>query len=170
MSREVVLPVSIWDSKPHLAVRAKELEAKGMNCRQIAAALGNGITRQSVLGKLYRLRGMKPAEGREHNNPRKLPVTAGAPSKPKKPSSITIALPPGTFDAVKRPSPLPKEEECVGTVSLLSAADKQCRWPTRNQDGEAFICGIATFKGSLCESHWKRGHAPPKKPGAEAAE
>ncbi|HEY4547772.1 MAG TPA: GcrA family cell cycle regulator [Pedomonas sp.] len=106
----------------------KQLWEKGSSASQIAEELGEGVTRNAVIGKAHRL-GLKA---------RPSPVKAGAPKKaaaaaPKKPKVVTK----------------PKR------VTLLDLSDKICKWPHGHPGDEDFhFCGKNVQPGfPYCSEH-----------------
>lgn len=106
----------------------KRLWEKGLSASQIAEELGEGVTRNAVIGKAHRL-GLKS---------RPSPVKADAPKKaaaaaPKKPKVVTK----------------PKR------VTLLDLSDKICKWPHGHPGEEDFhFCGKPVQPGfPYCPEH-----------------
>ncbi|MEX6724444.1 GcrA family cell cycle regulator [Parapedomonas caeni] len=106
----------------------QRLWEKGLSASQIAEELGEGVTRNAVIGKAHRL-GLKA---------RPSPVKAEAPKK---------AAPP----APKKPKPVVKPER----VTLLELSDKVCKWPHGHPGEEDFhFCGKPVQPGfPYCPEH-----------------
>ena len=124
-------PPSRWTSRA-LATLARMAQA-GSNSTQIAAALGSGLTRNAVLGKIHRLRGKGTS----------LPTSAATPAlkpKPKpKPKLFAPALTP-------RPATLTPydtiDPKTPGLLRMLDLQPHNCRWPLNSAlQGEYYFCG-----------------------------
>jgi len=130
----VTRPPSKWTSRA-LATLA-HMAREGSNSTQIAEVLGNGLTRNAVLGKIHRLRGKGTS----------LPTSAATPAlkpkpkpKPKPKLFAPVALTP-------RPATLtPYDTIDPKTPGLLRMMDLQahsCRWPLNSAlQGEYYFCG-----------------------------
>jgi GcrA cell cycle regulator len=135
-----------------LKILTCELEA-GKTAAQIAAALGDGITRNAVCGKLARL---KLTLKRAHSPP---PPAAEKPCAP--PSRPTRREPP--------PKPISRRSEALRRVleesdagaaapvgvSLLDLRENHCRWPLWGDTGdeERLYCGAAVAARAYCGAH-----------------
>ena len=105
----------------------KKLWAKGLSASQIAGQIGDGVTRNAVIGKAHRL-GLKS---------RPSPVKSD-PKKPKKPAPKPIAA------AVSE-----------DRVSLLQLNERICKWPIGHPGDDDFhFCGRPSEAGHpYCGSH-----------------
>ena len=153
-------PPSRWTLKT-IATLARMTRA-GANSAQIAAALGNGITRNAILGKIHRLRSKGTA----------LPTSAATPAlKPKPKPKPKPRLPARqhslsygfgartTPDAPPRPVVLSFYDTVDPlTPGLLRLEDLQlhdCRWPLNSaMQGEYFFCGAPqVLDRPYCPAH-----------------
>ena len=153
-------PPSKWTSRA-LATLARMTRA-GANSSQIAAALGNGITRNAVLGKIHRMRSKGTA----------LPTSAATPAlkpkpKPKpRPPARQHALSYG-FGAAARPTPDAPPRPVVltphdtidpkapGLLRMMDLARPHCRWPLNSAtQGEYYFCGAPqVLNRPYCPAH-----------------
>ena len=138
-------PPTKWTSRA-LATLARMAQA-GSNSTQIAAALGNGLTRNAILGKIHRLRGKGTA----------LPTSAATPAlkpkpKPKPKLFAPVALTPrpvalSFYDTVDPLTP--------GLLRLEDLQPHDCRWPLNSAtQGEYYFCGAPQVFGKpYCPAH-----------------
>ena len=143
--------------------KLRDMAAKGMTSREIARELGEGFTRNSVIGKTQRmgiwLGRSKPAEPAE---PEKLiepePVVEPSPI----PTATIYHLKP---KMVVRRLPVEPPKPTNNQVFLMALTPNMCRFPV-NRDGEkTLFCGDPTESGSWCSDHRKRVFVP--KPGVK---
>jgi GcrA cell cycle regulator len=153
----------------------KRLWTEGLSASQIAARLGQGITRNAVIGKVHRLN----LSGRA---PQPRSVAPRAPRKPREPShpgrstalpslpsagnvALKALLRPETAPrpALAEPQPvrlvdLPKD----GRVTILHLSDKTCKWPIGDPGSEEFcFCGHVPRDGApYCEYHARMAYQP----------
>ena len=139
--------------------RLRDLWASGASCRQIAIELGEGVTRNAVIGKVRRLE----LPQRLHVSPRtnaryRKGHAKPAFNKPKKgtfrPGLQLPVLPeaePGDMEALlgnawaALPNSMPRP-------LLAVAKDNGCRWPI-GEDRPYLFCGEPIHKGSYCAAH-----------------
>ncbi len=107
--------------------KLEKLWAKGLSASQIASQIGDGVTRNAVIGKAHRL-GLKS---------RPSPVKSD-PKKPKKPAPKPIAA------AVSE-----------DRVSLLQLNERICKWPIGHPGDDDFhFCGRPSEAGHpYCGAH-----------------
>jgi GcrA cell cycle regulator len=147
---------------PERCEQLAELWAAGLSCSQIAAEMGEGLTRNSVIGKVHRLK-LPPRKEAHHKS--NLRYMRNPPPKPaKKPAKKPIkgfrpgvALPllpeamPGDLEALKGdvwaalPNTSPKP-------LLAVSDDKGCRWPI-GEERPYLFCGEDIHRGVYCRSH-----------------
>lgn len=142
-----------------------KLWGEGLSASQIAAALGGGVTRNAVIGKVHRL----GLSGR---------VKAGAPApqRPAKPKSISPGQPasepsrtpadqPGTAPAETavdhrwaRDIALPESKR----VGILDLRDSMCKWPIGDPSKPDFaFCGArASSSLPYCAEHCRIAYQP----------
>jgi GcrA cell cycle regulator len=134
--------------------KLRELAAKGMTSREIAKELGEGYTRNSVIGKTQRM-GIWLGK---FQPPEPEPVVEPAPS----PTATIHHLKPKTV--VRRPPNEPPKP--VGNQAFLMAlTSNMCRFPVNESGANTLFCGDPTENGSWCPEHRKRVFYP--KPGVK---
>ena len=155
----------------------KKLWTEGLSASQIAGRLGNGVTRNAVIGKVHRLnlsgrvqqqRVAQPRQPRKQREPSLAPRAGG--SMPSMPTAGSSALKPMMRAethirpaAIPEPQPLrlvdlPKD----GRVTILHLSDKTCKWPIGDPGSEDFcFCGHGPRDGSpYCEYHARLAYQP----------
>ncbi|MCA3559542.1 MAG: GcrA cell cycle regulator [Aestuariivirga sp.] len=155
----------------------KKLWTEGLSASQIAGRLGNGVTRNAVIGKVHRLnlsgrvqqqRVTAPRAPRKQREPSLAPRAGG--SMPSMPTAGSAALKPMMRAethirpaAIPEPQPLrlvdlPKD----GRVTILHLSDKTCKWPIGDPGSEDFcFCGHGPREGSpYCEYHARLAYQP----------
>lgn len=165
---------------PELCGRLTVLWAEGLSCSQIAAALGVGITRNSVIGKVHRLK-LPPRLSKSpySNIAKRIPGIARNRSKLlKKQKRVIKGFRPGVFLPVL-PEPLPGDTEALkgnawaalpnSTPKPLLAVSEAggCRWPI-GEDRPYLFCGGTIHRGVYCQAHASVAFrpVPPKQPKA----
>ena len=153
-------PPSRWTLKT-IATLARMTRA-GANSSQIAAALGNGITRNAILGKIHRMRSKGTA----------LPTCAATPALKPKPKPKPKPRPPArqhslsygfgartTPDAPPRPVVLTPHDtidpKAPGLLRMMDLDRHHCRWPLNSaMQGEYYFCGAPqVFDRPYCPAH-----------------
>lgn len=131
-----------------LIAALRKLWSDGLSAAKIAALLGNGITRNAVIGKARRL----------NLEPRKRSPVMRAPRHPRaKPSLVVVAgngsIPPPLRLVLSEP---PSDKRCT----IFDLSDKTCRWPIGHPKEPDFqFCGHAPREGSpYCEYHARRAY------------
>lgn len=121
----------------------------GRSTAWIARDLGAGLSRCSVLGKVYRLGLVRPQS---------TPTVVSAPAvrtvrqTKRSAASVIQSPPPRRMD---RRNPLPT----MPTVTILSVGAGQCRWPYGNPDQANFgLCGRRIVRGAFCLDHAAVGY------------
>ena len=144
----------------------KTLWMDGLSASQIAARLGDGITRNAVIGKVHRLglsgrgsptRVAKPRARR----PRQ-------PSAPKKMATGSDAFKPKVSLArVQKREPAPEPIRLVDIpegerIGILGLTDQTCRWPLGDPGTEDFcFCGHTPQVGTpYCDYHAEIAYQP----------
>lgn len=121
----------------------KQLWGEGKTAAEIAKVLGDGITRNAVIGKAHRLK----------LSSRLSPIQQNTPKKTK-----TEALPPRLMKpAVKLP-------EFKGKGIKLENLDaRMCRWPNGDPRDETFnFCGCDAVPGlPYCDEHCRAAYQVP---------
>lgn len=126
----------------------KSLWTDGLSASQIARVLGEGITRNAVIGKVHRL----GLAGR---------ATAARVDRLRLPSTPRLA------PRLREPEPPVLEEEPLkledgSLVGVLAISDRMCRWPIGDPGAEEFhFCGRSPKSGSpYCEAHARKAYQP----------
>ncbi|MCH4269669.1 MAG: GcrA family cell cycle regulator [Brevundimonas sp.] len=147
---------AIWT--PENTQQLIALWKEGRTAAWIARALGPGVSRCAVLGKVYRLglaRGPEARRGRP-----------AAPSREKRRRGAVVAsLPaarlsgPPRVRATNTPSaaliPTPPDP----TTTILAVGFGQCRWPYGHADEAGFgLCGRPVARGAFCAAHAEVGY------------
>lgn len=147
------------------------LWAQGLSASQIAAELGDGLTRNAVIGKVHRL-GL-PGRG----NP-SIPRERRAPSQPRAPRASRAAPPIASHARAeeKRAEAKVFAEQMIAEdasapltagrskgVTLLQLTDETCRFPLGDPQMPGFyFCGAKPIEGSpYCLCHTALAFQPP---------
>jgi GcrA cell cycle regulator len=149
----------------------KKLWIDGLSASQIAAELGQGITRNAVIGKVHRL-GLsgreKSSSSVQSTRPRaKQPARTAAPrNHPPLMSRGNTALATAPR-AYAPPAPRPVEEVVIPMserVTLLELKEAMCRWPLGDPTSSDFrFCGLKTpDAGTYCTYHARIAYQPPQ--------
>jgi GcrA cell cycle regulator len=123
--------------------RLTALWRAGRSAREVAAALG-GVTRNAVIGKVFRL-GLSagraaPARARAPSGPRGRQLRIAAPRR------APAAVPPALGPVVVELSPL--------AASVEGLRLRSCRWPIGDPKREGFgFCGRDAPAGPYCATH-----------------
>ncbi len=138
----------------------------GMTATQIAEMLGEGVTRNAVIGKAHRL-GLesRPSPVKATDTP---PPPARAAAAPPPPQAAPAPPPPAPVAAAPAPAPAPiaasepkvqakpvKASGKQARTTLLDLSDKVCKWPI-GHPGEAdfHFCGKNAQAGfPYCTDH-----------------
>ena len=140
--------------------KLRDMAAKGMTSREIARDLGEGFTRNSVIGKTQRL-GIwlgrpKPSEPEQLIEPE--PVVEPSP------------IPTATIYHLKtktryQPPPQGPLKPTGNQAFLMALTSNMCRFPVSGDGERTLFCGDPTESGSWCSDHRKRVFVP--KPGVK---
>ena len=159
-------------------------EEDGLSAREIAALIGHGATKNTVIGKAHRC-GWRPHKTSNTGwfNGKRV-RRAGSQVRPRRekpakpPKSVTRAskpkpAPPPARAHTPRPVALPAARP--GRVTLLDLEPGQCKWPMNAppRGGEYLFCAqTPTFGDSpYCEYHNRVGYqkgTAPRRPGLGA--
>lgn len=159
------------------------LWGEGWSSGQIAKRLG--LTRNCVIGKVYRL-GLKRNEAAQlnlrqlaghglHKPARVMRPKAVKRPKPE-PARKVVGGPPAAAiirRAEAKPIPLPEPQEAP--VSLLHAkpwTERQfgeCTWPVSGEGADLHSCCAKVFKRNWCRAHFLRGTEPMRESPARYA-
>jgi GcrA cell cycle regulator len=135
-----------------------------MTANQIAGVLGEGITRNAVIGKLHRL----GLSGSDKNGVRSESPDSGG-------SSTTADLSSEDTEAVHLPFEAPRQDAALETVNkrepplrsavtIAELTEGMCRWPAEEAASSEFrYCGQPTNEGTpYCADHCKLAYQPSK--------
>ena len=113
----------------------KKLWGEGKTAAEIAKELGEGVTRNAVIGKAHRLK-LSSRVSPIQQNAKKMKSNDAPAAAPRRP-------------AKKVPIYLGKE------VKMEDLRDRMCRWPNGDPQTENFsFCGCKTVEGlPYCENH-----------------
>lgn len=141
-------PRSKWT--PERIERLKVMAADNRSCGEIAADLGNGISRNAVIGKLSRL-------GLSTGN------TKGTRGADRRPRRIARKARLDEIFEHTEVTDLPSEQsDCAITFRQAKAGDGKCRYPIGDpRDVKSFrFCGAPQAEecGSYCARHFRFTH------------
>jgi GcrA cell cycle regulator len=154
----------------------KRLWAEGLSASQIAGRLGQGVTRNAVIGKVHRLnlagratqpRAATPRNPRKQREPSHPGRSTGMPSMPS--AGATALKPMMRAEAQPRHVALPEPQPVRlvdlpkgGRVTILHLSEKTCKWPIGDPGHEDFcFCGHNPRDGSpYCEYHARLAYQP----------
>ncbi len=116
----------------------KQLWGEGKTAAEIAKALGEGVTRNAVIGKAHRLKLSNRVSPIQQNDNVK-------PAEPEKKAKPVV----------------PKVVE--GGVKLADLKERMCRWPTGDpKDADFHFCGCPSVPGiPYCAEHAKAAYQAP---------
>lgn len=119
----------------------------GRSAAEIARAL-TGVSRNAVLGKLYRLGLSRPRPAAKPGDRR--PAKAPPPtSRPRRPPSRAA------------PPMVPPGEPEIGLTDMAGVGRHACRWPLGEPTSESFaLCGRPAVRGAYCAAHGARAYRP----------
>jgi GcrA cell cycle regulator len=158
---------------PERVEKLKVLYAEGQSANAIARAIGGGLSRNAVIGKIHRMGLQRPMEAdhrprqpRRAPRPRFQPIALPAGKEASKPfdrqRQSKIARPPALPVVDLPPSEAFKPLEGVTPVRLKAARDRDCRWPI---DGpgrglDQLYCGAEVPIGTTwCPTHFVMSRA-----------
>ncbi len=121
----------------------KQLWGEGKTAAEIAKVLGDGITRNAVIGKAHRLKLSSRLSPIQQNTSKKPKTEAQAPRLAK---------------------PMVKLPEFKGkSLNLVDLEANMCRWPNGDPQSEEFsFCGHTTVAGlPYCDTHCRAAYQVP---------
>lgn len=162
----------------------KKLWAEGLSASQIAGELGQGVTRNAVIGKVHRLKlsgrakpTSSPARPRATSRTVRRPSTGGS-GGASSGASVAAAMkrrnmsaaPTMGATALKADESAEIEHEVVSAqvqelfipeadrISLLQLSEDTCKWPIGDPlNPDFYFCGQHSLEGKpYCEFHAKR--------------
>ena len=119
---------------------------KGYTASEIAKMLGEGVTRNSVIGKAHRCRLAARAPSKKSKSSRKQDATSNLSKQEERISKKS------RFRSLLLDPSFPKEDP----KQLEQLDDKNCRWPSQHHPNEKgfYFCGRPTEDGfSYCKLH-----------------
>lgn len=151
----------LWGKLPELSDKLVELWNGGASASECAMKLGNGITRNAVLGRLMRLK--ESGVEIRHAEPRAPQPKKQRPSRAR-PKPISKPVP--DYRTLE-----PLQLESGEFITALSAKDKHCRYSYGDAADPGFAyCGRDVRPGhSWCEAHCAVVYQP-KHPATQEAE
>ena len=142
----------------------KKLWLDGFSASQIAKQLGDGLTRNAVIGKVHRL----GLSGRAApSQPQRPAFKASRPARPAPATQAPAVRRPEPVVAAPRPSVVFACEE-IGSATVLTLGSHMCKWPIGDPSSDSFsFCGRASNDGPYCVQHARVAYqaAPRKVPG-----
>ena len=141
----------------------KKLWLVGQSASQIAKALGGGVTRNAVIGKVHRLGLSGRATPSQPSRtvfraPRPARTPTQAPSAPRR---IEAAQPRPAPAPV--PAPMP---DLPGTATVLTLGAHMCKWPIGDPTSTEFsFCGRRASEGVYCVEHARVAYQPQVRKG-----
>ena len=139
----------------------KKLWLEGQSASQIAKALGGGVTRNAVIGKVHRLglsgRATPSQPARTTFRTTRPRPAAAAPQAPSAPRRIEAAQPrPAAAPPV--PAPMP---DLPGTATVMTLGAHMCKWPIGDPSSREFsFCGRRASEGVYCVEHARVAYQP----------
>ncbi len=133
----------------------RQLWAEGISASNIAKMLGNGITSNSVIGKVHRLElgpHKRVSRAKKRDDMPKRP-RGRPPGLPMIVSVKVEAEPKPKPVVIPEPAPLPREDG--ERITILHISDRTCKWPIGDPSTPDFcFCGHDPRIGSpYCEYH-----------------
>lgn len=171
---------SAWDRVEGLAEKAVKMWSEGMSATDIASRLGNGLSRNAVLGKIHRLGfADRGSPVRRHSSRLGLPRTANnnrlefnrKPAKRAKPANENLRPPRPLLPASAQlpefdVSPIEASEELDIPIGerkqLVDLEPNDCRWPIGDPRAADFhFCNRSKVLGlPYCEFHARKAFVP----------
>jgi GcrA cell cycle regulator len=156
------MPFNPWT--PARVAQLKKLWEEGLSAALIAAEMGEGFTRNSIIGKTNRLK----------LTPRRTLSSLGAPrAKRRRPDRTKRTKAPGRMSPLRRlwfgsadspiePQPLPEAAATdIGRVHIRDLEHNHCRFVV-GEPTDGMFCGDQKVPGlSYCEAHARRCYQPP---------
>ena len=166
----------------------KKLWMEGLSASQIAGELGEGVTRNAVIGKVHRLKlsgRAKPAPSAPRarkprvstsSTPRRTPSSGGtaraATSSPAPKRRTTVHAPVSGANALQMSTETDAGQALATAqeaeifipveerISLMQLSESTCKWPIGDPLGDDFhFCGRTSEDGKpYCEFHSKRAY------------
>jgi len=131
----------------------KKLWAEGHTASQISTMLGNGISRNAVIGKSHRLNLQGRAQSRMISSPKVNNKTFDNSEKSEKRTRRPRGL---------RAIVIEQDFEPENPIPLEKLTDKVCRWPIGHPDEKDFyFCGRSSMESRVyCKLHVMHAYQP----------
>ena len=174
-----------WTWTPERDEALKKLWLSGMSAAQVARALDIGVSRNAVIGRIYRLQ----ANGRliARTNPsaprprRGMEATPRPPPQPKQHRAKPVLKVVGSTVFERPPEPPPKaippRHDAFAPIPGYAArpwvergAD-ECKWPVGGTGADTLACCAPVMETGrpYCAEHHARAHQPPQAKKARSA-
>ena len=152
----------------------KKLWLEGQSASQIAKALGGGVTRNAVIGKVHRL-GLsgraapsQPARTAATFRTTRPRPAASAPATPSAPRRIEAAQPRAAAPAPVAQPARPAMPDLPGTATVMTLGAHMCKWPIGDPSSREFsFCGRRASEGVYCGEHARVAYQPQVRKGAK---
>lgn len=166
---------SVWDD-PRNIDTLKSMWAEGASASEIARALGHGVTRAAVIGKVHRLK--LPSHGISQQSRNRIEARRQRAEQQiaakerrqaegikarveKRQRSAALAIREHSTNQPFRAGSLPVEDEGVDVTALIGFASrrigKQCSWISGEPTADALCCGKPVLPGTeWCAAHYAR--------------
>lgn len=149
-----------WDEESTKKMVALWME--GYSASEVAFAMGHNLSRNSIIGKVHRLKLKRAGKGFVPGDQRKRFDLPKAPSKPRQPKQPKVAAVKVAAPAEPAPPVIPavpyrpkadawKALPGVEPVALVDLERGMCRWPIG--EGKPFMFCGASAKGKYCTHH-----------------
>lgn len=131
----------------------------GASAAQIAKELGEGVSRNAVLGIVHRAGKSNRAQPTTPSR-----TTRSAPRAPR-PITLRLAGNSMVFHEPSEPRPpaviVDFKDETAGTATLETLGAYQCKWPIGSPSEPDFtFCGAQAMDGPYCPPHTERARQP----------
>ncbi len=126
-----------------------ELWREGLSAAEIARRLG-GVTRNAVIGKVYRLGLSGRAAPSRPSTPRREPKRVAMRGRMRAPPPRHMAQ-----------SPVLPAPDLAGMATVVSIGPRACRWPIGDPLQPGFmLCGRPGMRGPYCACHGEIAYRP----------
>ena len=145
-----ITPPMAWTEEK--TEQLKKLWAEGHTASQISKMLGDGISRNAVIGKSHRLGLQGRAQSRMISAPRinnRVINENNAPTRQRRPRGLRAIV-------------IEKDFEPENPIPLEKLTDKVCRWPIGHPDEKDFyFCGRSPMEDRIyCKLHVLHAYQP----------
>lgn len=132
---------------------------EGKSCSIIAGELGNGLTRNAVIGKLHRLGLSERVTVPKISKPRAPSISIGRMYRPRPKTDRVASVP--KMKTYRLPEELPAPPDCE-PVDFFDVKDGLCRWPLGDPLTDEFkFCGATCeITTTYCRYHARMAYRP----------